>query len=155
MRTATLMHGQPEYARLLTRIRQDPALVAAMWADAESRPDELDRPGTRWSVTLVEGSGQEAPAAWCAARQIEDRGVPVLKCHSNYEVPAWRGQGLYAAAYRERHRRVVHPSPLPAFTYLFPEPIGLHIADGWQTTGLTGPGEVDGHTWWELRHEPN
>ncbi len=38
-----------------------------------------------------------------------------------------------------------------AVTYLFAAPIGLHEADGWLHTGVSGPGERDGHIWWELR----
>lgn len=143
---ATLAHGQPEYAALLDRIRADEWLVGRMWADAESRPDELDVPGTWWTVVVVDG----APAAWCAARL--DGGV--LKCHSNYEHPAHRGRGLYAAAYRERHQTVVATAAVPAVTYLFRQPIPLHEADGWYRTGLEGPGELPDHWWWQLRREP-
>jgi hypothetical protein len=148
MRVITLTHGQPGYAGLLDQIRRNPALVAAMWADAESRPDELDVPGTSWSVALVAG----APAAWCAAR-LQDHGT--LKCHSNYEVWAYRGKGRYEAAYAERHRAVVVPAAVVAVTYLFEQPIALHEADGWRKTGLTGTShEADEpHPWWEL-HRP-
>ena len=115
-----------------------------MWEDAESRPGELDEPGTSWTVALVAGE----PAAWCAARVLDDG---TLKCHSNYEVRAHRGLGLYEAAYRARHTNVVEWSGRPAVTYLFEQPIALHEADGWLRTGVSGPGELEGHTWWELR----
>lgn len=139
----TLAHGDSRYTGLLHQVRQDPVLVAAMWADAESRPEELDVPGTLWTVVLDGG----ALAAWCAARIAGD----LLKCHSNYEVPARRGHGLYEAAYRARHAEVVLPAHLPAVTYLFPQPIPLHEADGWYRTGTTGVGEMSDHRWWELR----
>jgi hypothetical protein len=139
----TLVHGEQLYTDLLDRIQDDGELVAAMWADAESRPGELDQPGTHWSVLLLEDG---TPAAWCAAR-IEDG---TLKCHSNYEVRAWRGRRLYEDAYHARHRDVVRPYGLPAVTYLFDAPIGLHEAHGWRRTGQTGTG-VTGHQWWELR----
>jgi hypothetical protein len=42
----TLAHGEQLYTDLLARIRRDADQVAAMWADAESVPDELDVPGT-------------------------------------------------------------------------------------------------------------
>jgi hypothetical protein len=144
-RVITLMHGSSAYARLLEQIRQDSELVAAMWSDAESHPDELDVPGTFWTITVDGGR----PAAWCAARVVDG----VLKCHSNYEVRACRGRGLYEAADRARHQRVVLPLAVPAVTYLFAQPIGLHEADGWHRTGLTGPGALDDHQWWELRRE--
>ncbi|MGI5153488.1 hypothetical protein ACQEVC_45415 [Plantactinospora sp. CA-294935] len=97
-RVTTLTHGQPEYAELLDQIRSDTTLVAGMWDDAESRPDELDVPGTWWSVALVDG----VPAAWCAAR-VEGGALRAL---CNYERAGYRGQGLYEVAYRERHRTV-------------------------------------------------
>lgn len=116
-----------------------------MWADAESRPDELDVPGTRWTVALAGGG----LAAWCAASPAGG----VLRCHSNFEVPAYRGRGLYGRAYRERHRAVVLPCGLLAVTYLFAQPIGLHEADGWVRTGVSGVSFAAGepHAWWELR----
>ncbi len=141
----TLKHGEQLYTDLLTRIREDTDLVAAMWAHAESRPDELDRPGTYWTVTLLDDG---TPAAWCAARIQDDA---TITCHSNYEVPAHRGRGRYTAAHQGRHRDVLLAYKLPAVTYLFAQPIALHKAHGWYLTGPTGPGELAGHQWWELR----
>lgn len=154
MRVVTLAYGEPEYGVRLGQVSGDAELVARMWADAESRPFELAEPGTRWSIALVDDGDGEVPAAWCAVREITEDGQPVLKGLCNYEVPAYRGHGLYLAAYRERHRRVVRPSVLPAVTYLFAQPIGLHLGDGWHHTGLTGPGELPDHQWWELRRDP-
>lgn len=143
MDIVTLTHGQPRYAELLARIEADDQLVGRMWQDAESRPSELDRPGTLWTVATVSGQ----PAAWCAAR-VEDG---ILRCHSNYEAPAYRRRGFYAAAYRQRHRDVVRRHRGQAVTYLFAEPVGLHLGDGWQRTGTEGAGELPGHWWYELR----
>lgn len=149
MRVTTLRHGQAEYTELLDQIRGDPDLVEAMRLDAESGPDELDVPGTWWSVALVEDDGgRVVPAAWCAARV---RGDGKLKCHSNYEVRRWRGRGLYEAVYHERHRTVVEPSGRSAVTYLFPEPLDLHKRDDWYWTGRSGRGRIEGHKWFELR----
>jgi hypothetical protein len=144
----TLVQGHPEYGRLLDRIRADHELVDAMGSDADSHPDELDAPGTQWSIALVDREGEEIPAAWCAA-VVQDNGV--LRCHSNYEVRAYRGHGLYVAAYRERHRTVIAPSRRPAVTYLYIAPIELHLADGWFLTGESGTSPETGHDWWELR----
>jgi len=140
----TLRHGGQLYADLLAEITADHDLVAAMWADAESRPAELDIPGTFWSVTLTEDG---TPAAWCAAR-ITDGGA--LRCHSNYERREWRGRGLYEDAYHARHRDVMLSYKLPGVTYLFAQPIALHERHGWYRTGLTGV-SADRHRWWELR----
>ncbi len=145
--TLILSHGEQLYTTLLDRLRADLDVVAAMWDDAESRPDELDQPHTIWSVVVLEDG---APAAWCAAT-IRDDGT--IKCHSNYETRAWRDHGLYADAYQARHRHVVLAYGVPAVTYLFAQPIGLHEADGWTRTGQHGPGVLPGHHWWELRHE--
>jgi hypothetical protein len=142
----TLIHGEQLYTDLLACVRRDGDLVAAMWADAEGDPDELDVPGTHWSAALAEDG---TPAAWCAAR-VQDDGT--LKCHSNYEVRAWRGLGLYQDAYHARHRDVVRAYGRPAVTYLFAQPIGLHDANGWHRTGLTGVGAT-GHRWWQLRRQ--
>lgn len=142
-KVVTLAHGTVRYGRLLDGVREDAGLVAAMWADAECRPEELDVPGTSWTVALDEG----VPAAWCAARVVDG----VLKCHSNYEVRAFRGRGFYEAAYRVRHAGVVVPGGRAAVTYLFAQPVALHEADGWCRTGVSGVGEVGGHRWWELR----
>ncbi|GLY08212.1 hypothetical protein [Actinoplanes sp. NBRC 101535] len=142
--TVTLRHGEQRYTDLLAAIRADRALVTAMWADAESRPGELDVPGTHWTVTVLEDG---TPAAWCAAR-VQDDGV--IKCHSNYEVRAHRGCGLYEAAFHGRHHDVILAYKLPAVTYLFAQPIALHAAKGWQRTGLVGV-SGSGHRWWELR----
>lgn len=40
----TVIHGEQLYTNLLDGIRQDRVLMAAMWDDAESRPEELDVP---------------------------------------------------------------------------------------------------------------
>jgi hypothetical protein len=143
MQVVTLAHGQPQYADLLDEIRADTDLVRLMWEHAEACPSELDVPGTRWSVAVVDG----VPAAWCAARVQDD----ILLCHSSYERPDYRGRGLYEAAYRRRHEDVVEMSGLPAVTYLFAQPLALHEADGWCRTGREGSGELDGHWWLELR----
>lgn len=149
MGAVTLTHGAREYTALLAQITADPDLVDLMWEHAESRPTELDVPGTYWSVALVDGS----PTAWCAACV---QGDGTLRCHSNYERLGYRHRGLYAAAYRERHTTVITPSGLPAVTYLFAQPIPLHEADGWVRTGVAGVSCEAGepHDWWELRRAP-
>ncbi|XVU24237.1 hypothetical protein ACQPZJ_44575 [Actinoplanes sp. CA-054009] len=137
------------YTDLLARIRQDSDLVAAMWADAESHPDELDVPGTYWTVMLLEDG---TPAAWCAATFQDDA---TIKCHSNYEVTAYRGHGLYEDTYYTRHYQVIKRFGLEAVTYLFEQPLALHEKHGWRRTGPRRPGKIAGHWWWELRREPD
>ncbi|WP_431728555.1 hypothetical protein [Verrucosispora sp. TAA-831] len=152
----TAAHGTVRFAVLLAGLRADTALVEQFWADAEGTPDELDVPGTMWSVVVLrDGSRWGALAAWAAARVDGD----MLKCFASYEVPgAGRERGLYRDAYRERHRAVVLPCRRPAVTYLFAQPVPLHEADGWRRTGVSGTSSEPGipsHAWWELRREPS
>jgi hypothetical protein len=151
----TLSHGEQLYTDLLDRIRRDADLVSRMWTEAESAPDELDVPGTQWTVAITEAG---EPAAWCAAT-IDRAGQ--LVCHSNYEVPANRGRGLYAAAYDARHRDVLLKYKRAAITYLFPEPIPLHLASGWIPDAAPGGSGTsspypDGptHSWRRLTWTP-
>ena len=128
-------------------------LIGQIRADAEHELDE--QPGKAWAVVAVEGHGRWVPAAWAAATVEPGPGGPVLRCSDNYERRGpGRLHGLYPIAYRHRHETVVAPSRLPGLTYLFAQPIGLHEADGWHRTGLTGtsrqPG-IEPHQWWELR----
>lgn len=139
-----LRQGDERYEEVIGQL-QGPGLAAEMYADAEHRLGEA--PGKLWCFVLVDG----AAAAWCAAQDLGG----VLVCSDNYERRgAGRQQHLYPLAYAARHETVVAPWAGPAVTFLFPEPIALHEADGWRKTGSTGPGEVAGHTWWELRREP-
>ncbi|WP_146605725.1 hypothetical protein [Micromonospora craterilacus] len=150
-----MAHGSERFAALLAQLRADTALVRRFWAEAEGTPDELDKPGTLWSVVVLrDGSRWGTLAAWAAARVEGD----TLKCFANYEVPGvGRELGLYRVAYQERHRAVVLPSRRAAVTFLFAQPIPLHEADGWRRTGLQGvstePG-IEAHAWWELRRDP-
>ncbi|BCY10938.1 hypothetical protein L3i22_060260 [Actinoplanes sp. L3-i22] len=64
--------------------------MAFLSSPASSRPEELDLPGTFWTVVLQDG----APAAWCAAH-VQNDGV--LKYHSNYKVCHGRSLATSAA----------------------------------------------------------
>jgi hypothetical protein len=146
--TRTLVHGQREYTDLLADLTATPGLVEAMWDEAESRFGELDEPGTLWTVAFTRDG---RAGAWCAATVL---GGGQIKCHNNYEPGPYRGQGLYEAAHRARHRDVLVKLGLPAVTYLFRDPIPLHEKHGWRTTGVHAPGELAGHHWWELTWKP-
>jgi hypothetical protein len=128
-----------------------------MWEHAESRPDELDVPGTWWTVVLVQDRGRWVPAAWAAAVETTEDGERVLRCHSNFEVPRYRGRGLYRAAYAHRHATVVRPTGLPAVTHLFRQPIKIHRAHRWHLTRVAGTSTTTGepHRWWQLRRNPS
>jgi hypothetical protein len=141
----TLTHGEQLYADLLGDLERNQELQDAMWADAESSFAELDVPGTHWTVTLL---ADGTPAAWAAARFTEDGSI---QCRNNYERREHRGHGLYEVAYHARHRDILLAYKLPAFTYLFADPIALHERDGWYKTGEEGPGELPGNHWYQLR----
>ncbi|WBB94158.1 hypothetical protein [Verrucosispora sp. WMMC514] len=142
--------GYPRYEELVGQIRTDPALLAAMWSDAEHRL--IEHPRKVWSIATVREGGRWVPAAWACA--VVDGNV--LRCCDNYERPGYRDRGLYEAAYRHRHTTIVAPYPLAAITYLFAQPIGLHMADGWYHTGVRGVSTEAGveHQWWKLRRDP-
>lgn len=152
---STLVHGSSRYSWLFDQLCDDVELATSLWEDAESRPSELDVPGTLWTVVTV----RDQLAAWCAARlTVTGRSGEVLKCFHNYEVPRYRGHDLYERAYRRRHRDVILPfsqtAPIGsvAVTYLFSQPIPLHLADNWCLTGVSGVSRAatEPHEWWEL-----
>lgn len=141
----TLTPDHPRYVEIIAHFAAEP-LATQWWSDAESRHE----PGVSYALVLAD----DVPAAWAGWIVTEIDGIWTLKCCSNYERRgAGRERGLYALAYNHRHRATVAPSALAAVTYLFPEPIELHEADGWTRTGLADLSD-DGHDWAELRREP-
>ncbi len=117
------------YDDFVSMVLRGEPLRTQWWTDAESEHEA----GTSYIVaTAPSRSGPMIAAAW-AGYIIRPDGV--LKCCNNYVVHGFRGQDyphdLYARAYRVRHRDVVLRLGAPAETYLFPEPIPLHEADGW------------------------
>ena len=148
----TLAHGSDRFGQTLDRIRANRALVQRWYEDAESKWDELDHPGVRLAVTFVDG----APAAWAGSRLLPSG---VLKCICNYEVPLFRGHGLYAMAHQRRHEDTVKQFPYPKETYLFGTPpfrtgpIALHAWNGWRFPELApdthGVSDM-GHEWWKM-----
>jgi hypothetical protein len=148
----TVSLGDLRYEDVIGQVRADTALRAQIWADAEHELEE--QPGKLWTVALVWQEDRWVPAAWCAVRAVDG----VLVCSDNYERRGpGRALGLYRAAYEQRHTTIIEPTPLPAMTYLFAEPIPLHEADGWYRTGLSGTSRRPGihpHDWWELCRRP-
>lgn len=142
----TVEIGHPRYEDLLGPVRAEAALLRQMWLDAESALDEA--PGKQWVVAVVDGRA----GAWAAA-YVKDG---TLHCVNSYEVV--RGRGLYAAAYRHRHDTIVAPWTGLAVTYVYDQPLPLHLADGWRLvqSGVSTVDEPDGdgkteHRWHELR----
>lgn len=147
--------GDSWYEDLFGPVRTDEALLEQMWHDAESRLDEED--GKIWAVATVHHEGRWVAAAWAAAVEREEDGQPYLLCCNSYEVPAWRGKGLYAKAFAHRQRHVVVARGLPARTFIFDQPRGLHEAVGWKVVdkGVSWEPGLDPHPWFEMRWTPS
>jgi hypothetical protein len=149
-----------DHAALLAELSREP-LAGEWWEDAESRVD-ADSARTSYMVIYMKGlDGRAVPAAWAGWR-LEDDGRR-LKCVDNYVRRGYRQQDpeLYRLVYAARHRQAVLKLRLAAETYLFPEPIGRHLASGWQidpapdASGESAP--YDGgpvHRWQRLVRTP-
>ncbi len=136
---------------LLDALREEP-LRTQWWEDAESEHE----PGVSYLMVLAPGPDVWlVPAAWAGYRIENEAGTAVLRCLNNYVRREFRNPDLYPLAYEARHRLVVARFGLPAVTYLFPEPIALHEADGWvRDTGPSGSGQSPvnpNHHWQRLR----
>lgn len=145
--------GDPAWPELIGQIEGDCALREDMWRDAEHLlpfPAEA----TVTVVAVWEG-GRRVPAAWCASRVEQVQGVETLICSDNYERRGpGRRYGLYQVAYRYRHATIVAPSPLPARSFLFPQPVAAHLGDGWYRVGIWRRGELRGHRYAQFRRNP-
>ncbi len=142
----TVRMGDLLYERLLGPIRADRVAMARIWREAESRLDE--RPGTVWYIAVV-GS---AAAAWIAVGEDGE----ALHVHDHYEMPSWRGRGLYALLVEYVHRTVIAPSGKAAATYVFETPMRHLAALGWTVTGEGDSDEKDApsHHWWGMEWAP-
>lgn len=141
-----LRQGDARYEQVFGQLRPDRELLADLWAAAESRLPE--HPDKTWIVAVEDG----VPVAWCAYEPTSEQGAEV-KCTDSYERREVWGRGLYGRAFWVRHRMVRRKS---AITYVFPEPLGLHLSAGWRITGegwSREPG-IDSHHWYELRRSP-
>ncbi|HWB38354.1 MAG TPA: hypothetical protein VHA75_20240 [Rugosimonospora sp.] len=141
-----LRQGDARYEEMFGQLRADRALLADLWAAAESRLDE--HPGKTWIVAVEAG----VPVAWCAYEPTDEQGAEV-KCVDSYERREAWGRGLYARVFWARHRLIRRAE---AITYVFAQPLGLHLSAGWRITGegdRSEPG-IPSHHWYELRRSP-
>lgn len=151
-RVVCVTPGNPGYEPVIGRLRRNRRLMARMWRDAESRLDE--QPGKLWWVAVPRW-GPRIAMAWCAAVLEDDptgAGV-VWRCCNSYDRPPWRWLRLYPTVYRARHGEV---ADLPAYTFVYVQPLPLHLADGWRIVGEGDSNEPDAppHHWFKLRREP-
>jgi hypothetical protein len=149
-----LFPGSDLYTWFTTELGTEP-LRTQWWNDAESSVD--DPPDAAYLVAVAD----RRPVAWAGWCLVD--GGTRIQCCNNYIRGGYRGRSpdLYEAVFLARHHQVVAVSRLPAVTYLFPEPIPLHLAHGWQldtgpgTSGTSSPyvgGPV--HRWQRLSWDP-
>jgi hypothetical protein len=156
-----LTPDDPDYPRIMGMLRAEP-LRTQWWNDAKSKVE----PGVSYLMALAEDEGGElVPAAWAGYRVDRADDGPVLWCCNNYVRHGFRNRTpeLYAQVYGARHRQVVTVLGLPAYTYLYAQPIPLHLADGWvhdrapDSMGMSRPPapDVPSQPWWRLRWAPS
>lgn len=154
LRITTLTPDDLGYAELIAELSAEP--LRTQWLeDAESEAEA----GTSYAVVFAEdGAGKVVPAAWAGWRIVDVGGEQQLQCCSNYVRHGFRDRRpeLYGLAYRLRHGMVVTRVAMRAFTFLYRQPIPLHLADGWTYdtpqdapgTSVSPGGQV--HHWWRL-----
>lgn len=139
-----LRHGSPRYEPVIGRLRGDAPLLAYMWQAAESRLDE--HPDKVWIVPV---DPADRALAWCAYQPC-DRADAVVQCVNSFERPESWDDDLYAVVYAARHELIRY---LDAVTYVFDEPLELHLWDGWVpfADGWSNEPDTPSHHWTGLR----
>ncbi|SNT66285.1 hypothetical protein SAMN05421812_13632 [Asanoa hainanensis] len=134
--------GDNRYERVMSTLRADRPLLRRMWREAESRLDEHRR--KTWVVAV--GAGDRA-LAWCAYEPFA-RGC--VKAVNSFERPEVWGQGLYERVYNVRHQLIRYRR---ALTFIFDQPLPLHLRDGWVPVadGWSSEPDAPSHHWNELR----
>ncbi len=137
--------GVPAYHALIRPLHADPALVDEMWADGGHELEE--HRAKTWWMAIEQGR----PVAWCAAQPADD-GRTALRCTDNYHRRGWRDSGLYEQVFLARHEAIRLVS---AVTLLHTGPVvDLHLAHGWELTGLGGDRPGFDQQWVELIYKP-
>lgn len=138
-----IREGHPRYEEILRPVTSDADLLAQIWADAESAMEEHPQK-TWWFAVATDGEA----LAWCAVQPVAEDGRVVMKCTDSYER---RGRGRDNALYREVFAaRNVALGHMACVTYVFDQPVRLHLEHGWELTGVDGVSD-DGHHWQEMR----
>lgn len=144
----TVRIGDPDYERYLGPILDAPE--PEIWADAEidmRRQSQTD-PDKRWWLAVRDGE----VLAWCALWTANCGGYD-WECGHNYER---RGQGRECGAYRRvflARQAWISPRRKPCTTWVFDQPVGIHLAHGWTRTCVYGVSE-HGHHWQKLVWSP-
>lgn len=134
--------GDPRYEAVIGGLRRDVELLDLMWQAAESRLDE--HPDKVWIVAAEGGRA----LAWAAYRPGPDD-IEVQAVNS-FERPEVWDTDWYGIVYAVRHELIRHHS---AITYVYDEPLDLHLWDGWVCTddGWSSEPDAPAHHWHELR----
>jgi hypothetical protein len=143
-----LTAGDDRYEQVIGGLRNDRELLDVMWQAAESQLDErLDKV---WVVAVEPATGRAL--AWCAYQPTTELNAQ-LKCVNSYERPECWDEDLYGVVYAVRHELIRHSS---AVTFVFDEPLQMHLWDGWQPfdDGWSSEPGVPSHHWTGLRREP-
>jgi hypothetical protein len=149
--------GDFAYDAFLWELQQEP-----LRTEARVDADHEHYDGIRYTVVYDLMRGVERPAAWAGFVSTTIDGQPGLKCVNNYVRHSFRGGPIryYDFAFHYRQQTILHTTGLPAETYLFPEPIPLHLAHGWITdtsptgTGIHRPDNGPARTWQRLTWHP-
>lgn len=146
MQIITTRLGEDTYERWLGPILDAPP--PEIWADAEHdmRRTAQMHPDKIWWIAIDDGR----VLAWCAAWP-GDGGEIV--CGENYER---RGPGRRLGAWQQvfaARQRWLRQQKRATVTWIFDQPVGVHLSAGWQRTGEQGVSE-HGHHWQKLTWQP-
>lgn len=138
-----LRQGDPLYEPIIGGLRADTDLLDYMWQAAESRLDE--HADKVWIVAARNGRA----LAWCAYEPSAGHADAGVKCTNSFERPECWDEDLYGIVYQARHEIIRH---YRALTYVYGEPLPLHLWDGWTQVddGWSGEPDAPSHHWYAL-----
>lgn len=114
--------GDDRYEEVLGAVRGDRALLDLMWHQAEF--ELIEHPAKVW-IAAVDPVGR--PLAWCAIEPTDQMGAQV-KAVDSCERPECWAEDVYGVIYAARHELLRNCA---AVTYIFDEPLTMHLWDGW------------------------
>jgi hypothetical protein len=137
----TCQMGQEFYSRYVSPMLANPP--AEVWADAEIGLTTAEHPEKVWWLAVDEN---ERVLAFCAAWPGEGGDT---ECGHNYELGhRERTERHWPTVFAARQLWLLHMG-VSAYTYIFDQPLELHLAHGWRLDGDEGVSELD-HHWQRL-----
>jgi hypothetical protein len=140
--------GMASYRRYLGPLLDNPP--PEIWADAEIDMRTAEDPGKLWWL-VVDPAG--AVLAQCAAWPHPDPRRREWKCGHNYEHGHRKRRKRYWPKVFAARQAWLIEHKLTATTYIFDQPLAVHLAAGWTLTGEHDISE-QGHHWQELIFQP-